>query len=169
MAARRYRISLLVFNSISRLFSALTFELLSWTLEEKFHIYMHLRIILHLFFMKKIIINSYYDVTYCKYKQILKTIKKFEKSKTSKFYNLYGYIIPKKIYWHNFLKNVHHPYLDFFLRRADDSSQLGWNLRNECQHLCGNLLKKISVSYLKVCECNDELMCGVSWPEILVA
>ena len=30
------------------------------------------------------------------------------------------------------------------------------------QHLCGNLLKKISVSYLKVCEGNDELMCGVS-------
>ena len=80
--------------------------------------------------------------TYCKYKQILKTIKKFEKSKTSKFYNLYGLIIPKKIYWHNFLKNVHHPYLDFFLGRADDSSQLGWNLRIEWSTSLREFIKK---------------------------
>ena len=74
------------------------------------------------------------------------------------------------MYWHKFLKNVHHPYLGFFLGRADDSSQLGWNLCNEWSTSLREFIKKkISVSYLKVCECNDELMCGVSWPEILVA
>ena len=67
MATHRYRIYLLVFNSISRLFSALTFELLSWILEEKFHIYMHPRIILHLFFMEK---NNYKLLLRCYILQI---------------------------------------------------------------------------------------------------
>ena len=42
-------ISLLMFNSISHLFAALTCELSSWTLEEKFHISARPRVILYVF------------------------------------------------------------------------------------------------------------------------
>ena len=48
MVACRYGILLLVFNSTSHSFAALTRELLSQTLEEKFHIYALPCIILHL-------------------------------------------------------------------------------------------------------------------------
>ena len=47
MIACRYGISLLVFNSTSHSFAALTRELSSWTLVEKFHIYARPCIILY--------------------------------------------------------------------------------------------------------------------------
>ena len=54
MVVCRYEISLLVFNSTSHSFAVLTRELSSLTLEEKFHIYARLCIILYLlnFFTK---------------------------------------------------------------------------------------------------------------------
>ena len=47
MVACRYGISLVVFNSTSHSFAALTRELSSYTLEEKFHIYARPCIILY--------------------------------------------------------------------------------------------------------------------------
>ena len=48
LAAGKYGISLLVFNSTSHSFAALACELSSWTLEEKLCIYAHLCIILYI-------------------------------------------------------------------------------------------------------------------------
>ena len=48
MVACRYGISLLVFNSTPHSFAALTRELSSYTLEEKFHIYARQSIILYI-------------------------------------------------------------------------------------------------------------------------
>ena len=45
MVALRYRISLLVFSSISHSLAALTCEISSGTREEKFHIHMHIHIL----------------------------------------------------------------------------------------------------------------------------
>lgn len=47
MVARRYDISLLMFNLTSHSFAVLSRELLSQILEEKFHIYTHPYIILY--------------------------------------------------------------------------------------------------------------------------
>ena len=53
MIACRYEISLLVFNSTSHSFAALTRVLSSQTLEEKFHIYARPRIFLSNIYLTK--------------------------------------------------------------------------------------------------------------------
>ena len=51
MVACIYEISLLEFNSTSHSFAALTRKLLSWTLEENFHIYARPCIILYIIYL----------------------------------------------------------------------------------------------------------------------
>ena len=64
MVACRYGISLLVFNSASHSFAALTHKLSSWTLEEKFHIYARPCIILYLkLLLGKFMVVNQFELT----------------------------------------------------------------------------------------------------------